>query len=55
MRNLFKLLILLPLLYSCQKYNSPPFDDYERILRTTKIDDKGIIIDSVIFPKNKNI
>ncbi len=48
MNNRFLWLIfLLPLLYSCQKYNKAPFDEYERILRTTKADDKGIIIDSL--------
>jgi len=48
MRNLFKLLILLPLLYSCQNYNKSPFDEKEKILRQFPIEEtKTMVLDSI--------
>ena len=48
MRNLFKLLILLPLLYSCQNYNKSPVDEKEKILRQFPIEEtKTLVLDSL--------
>ncbi|WP_426478967.1 leucine-rich repeat domain-containing protein [Chryseobacterium sp. CBSDS_008] len=47
MKNL-KIILLLPLFYSCQKYSSPPLDFYEKKLRESSIEDtKGIVIDEL--------
>ncbi|MCW3161520.1 leucine-rich repeat domain-containing protein [Chryseobacterium oryctis] len=48
MRNLFKLLVLIPLLYSCQKYNNSPFDEKEKKLRQYPVEkSKTIVLDSL--------
>ena len=42
------LVLLLPLLFSCQKYNKAPFDDYEKKIRSYSIENnKEITIDSL--------
>jgi Leucine-rich repeat (LRR) protein len=47
MKNLI-LILMLPLFYSCQKYNSAPLDFYEKKLRESSIEDtKGIVIDEL--------
>lgn len=41
------LIVLLPILFSCQKYQSQPFDDYEKTLRNSSTEEtKGITIDN---------
>lgn len=47
MKNSLILLILIPLLHFCQKYNSEPYDDYEKTLRSAELNSKGIVIDSL--------
>ena len=42
------LVLLLPLLYSCQKYNKAPFDEKEEILRQFPIEkSKNMVLDSL--------
>ncbi|MCW3161519.1 leucine-rich repeat domain-containing protein [Chryseobacterium oryctis] len=49
MNNKFLWLVLLfPLLYSCQKYNNSPFDEKEKFLRQFPIEDtKTMVLDSL--------
>lgn len=42
------LVLLLPLLFSCQKYNKVPFDEKEKILRQFPVEDtKTMVLDSL--------
>lgn len=41
------LLFLIPLLFSCQKYNQKPYDEREKILRELPLSQNEIILDSL--------
>lgn len=42
------LVLLLPLLFSCQKYNKAPFDEKEKILRQYPLEDtRSLVLDSL--------
>lgn len=48
MNNKFLLLVLLfPLLYSCQKYNKPPFDEKEKAIRNFPNTIDVLVLDSL--------
>ena len=47
MKNLLYLLLLTPLLYSCQQYNKPPYDEKEEKLRKYPDTLKMLMIDSL--------
>ena len=48
MKIILNLLFLLPLFISCQKYNKPPFDEKEKILRQFPVEEtKTMVLDSL--------
>ena len=47
MKNFIYLIILFPLLYSCQKYNKPPFDEKEKAIRSLPVSMKILVLDSL--------
>ncbi|QIY91081.1 leucine-rich repeat domain-containing protein [Chryseobacterium gallinarum] len=62
MKNLIYLFLLVPILYSCQKYNKPPYDNLERKLRvlpdtinTIPMDSLWYKRDSLTYLRFKNI
>lgn len=55
MKNLIYLFLLVPIIFSCQNYNSPPYDKSEEALRKLPIEStKRMVLDS-LWPKRDSL